>query len=115
LAGVNVNAQEQPEQPTHTETHVAAVAHHEGIPVTAAEHETAAQRLVDEAQHLAQRAAEHEHDAVEYRKRAHAVSNYNYANLADHCTHLAKTLRASAAEAREMARLHHDAAKLTSP
>jgi hypothetical protein len=65
-------------------------------------------------------AVEHEQLAPAYRKHPAAahpkggpvVPQPNYPALAEHCDRLAKSLRDAAAEAREMAHLHHDVAKM---
>lgn len=110
LALVSMGAIAQ-DQPTHVEiTHV-AVEHHADTPDTSAGHSEVATRLRQEADAYDKEAAEHEKDAVTYRQSARLLPKANHANLADHCDRLAKSLKASAAEAREVAQLHADIAK----
>ena len=75
------------------------------------EQEAVAKRFDQEAADLESRAAEHERLAKVYRGGAGVGPKGNAASLATHCDSLVKSLRASAADARQMARLHHEAAK----
>ena len=97
---------------THVETHHVAVEHQVAAAATDAEHEAAAQRFEEEATDFDKQAAEHEKMGPQYRQLARLNRKATYAALADHCDRLSTNLRAAAAEAREMARLHHDVAKL---
>lgn len=110
VASISAGAQEQ--TTTHMETHHVAVEHQVDTPDTSLEHEDSAQRLQQEADQLEKQAADHEQTAAEYRKRHANPKGANYAAMAKHCDRLAQNLKASAAEAREMARLHEDVAKL---
>ena len=107
---LNASAQE-PAAQMPAQMHAAE--HQDVTPTTRASHEAAAERLESEAQQLDQQAAQHQKDAVEYRKRIRIMRKFNYAAMANHCDRLAKSLRASATAARELAQLHRDMAKLT--
>ncbi len=65
-----------------------------------------AQRLEAEAVQFDQQATEHERMAKNY--RSGAGTKGNSAALAAHCERIAKNLRDSATNAREMARMHRD-------
>ena len=109
LASMGAIAQDQP---THVEiTHI-ALEHHADAPDTSAGHRAVATRLQQEADAYDKEAAGHEKDAATYRQRARLLPKANYASLADHCDRLARSLKASAAEAREVAQLHADVAKM---
>jgi hypothetical protein len=75
------------------------------------EQEAVAKRFDQEAVSLEKQAAEHERLAKRYRGGQGVGPKGNAASLATHCDNFVKSLRASAAEAREMARLHHQAAE----
>ena len=85
----------------------------------AKDHEAIAQRLDDQAAQFEKQAAEHEKLAAHYRKALsnpkwnHNSSNDNSAVLAAHCDHLAASMKAAAADSRDMAQLHHAVAKMT--
>ena len=78
---------------------------------TAADHETIAMRFENEAVRLEKQAADHERMAARYRSGVGVGPKANSASLANHCDSFVKNLRASANDARELARLHHDIGK----
>ena len=108
VASFSATAQETT---TPMETHQMAAEHKEAGQ-SYGEHEAAALRFENEAKVFDRQVAEHEQMATEYRKLARLNPKSNYASLANHCDRLAKNLEAAAEQAREMARLHHDVAKL---
>ncbi len=75
---------------------------------TAADHEALAKRFEDEAAQLEKQAGEHERLAKRYRGGMGIGPKTNAESLASHCDSMVKNLRASAQDAREMARMHHD-------
>ncbi len=75
------------------------------------EQEAIAMRFNQEADSLEKEAAEHERLANLYRSGQGVGPKGNAASLANHCDSFVKSLRASAKEAREMARMHHEAAE----
>lgn len=97
---------------TDVETHHIAITHHVTPAETEAEHQAVAQRLENQALDFEKQAVEHEQLAKEYRNRARMSPKANYVALANHCDSLARSLKASAAEARELAHLHADVSKL---
>lgn len=112
LGPLHANAADQP-TPLHVETHIIVLEHQVETATTSADHEAVAQSFVDEAAQLEKQAAEHEHLAAQYRKApSNPKWNNNATALAAHCDKLTQSLKAAAVEAREMARLHHDVAKL---
>lgn len=83
---------------------------------TQAEHDAVAKRFEEEAAAFDKQASEHEKLAAQYRKQPNpwgAKSGPSVAGLASHCDRVAQSLKKSASEAREMARLHRDVGKLT--
>lgn len=78
---------------------------------TAKDHEAIAKRFDQEAANLDQQAAHHETLAKQYHSGAGAGPKANYATLAQHCDNYVKNLKASAADAREMADLHRGVGK----
>jgi hypothetical protein len=78
---------------------------------TAADHEAIAKRFEDEAAQLEKQATEHERLAKRYRGGMGIGPKTNAESLASHCDGMVKNLRASAQDAREMARIHHDIAQ----
>lgn len=108
VASFSATAQDAP---THVETHHMTVEHKDAAE-TDAEHQASAQRFENEAAEFDKQSAEHEQMAKDYRRQARLNPKANYVALADHCDRLAKDLKSSAAEAREIAHLHHDVAKL---
>jgi hypothetical protein len=77
---------------------------------TKAEHEAIAQRFDAEAAELDSRAAEHEKLATLYQRGQGGGAKGGSASLAHHCESFVKNLRESAAEARELAKGHREAA-----
>lgn len=86
---------------------------------TSADHEAVAKRFEEEAAQFDKQAAEHEQLAAQYRAHPNPWANksagVNTPVMAAHCERIAKSLKASAVEARDMAQLHHDIAKVTTP
>lgn len=86
---------------------------------TTADHEAVAKRFEEEATQFDKQAAEHEQLAAQYRNHPNPWANksagVNTTEMAAHCERIAKSLKASAAEAREMAQLHRDVGKVTTP
>ena len=80
------------------------------IALSMSDHEAAAQRFDAEAADFDKQAERHERWARLYSSGAAKAPKADAASLATHCAHIAKSLRDSAAEAREMARLHRDVA-----
>jgi len=74
------------------------------------EHDAVAERLEQQASEFEKRAGEHERLAKLYRGGLGGPKK-NGGTLANHCDKLVKNLRASAQEAREMARLHRHVAQ----
>jgi len=74
-------------------------------PPSEIDHEAAAQRFEAEAAEFEKQAAEHDQMTAQYHQSRSNPHAY-YQSLAAHCDRIAKNLRAAAAEAREMARLH---------
>jgi hypothetical protein len=77
---------------------------------TRQEHDGVAERLEQEAIEFEKRAGEHERLGKLYRG-GFGGPKKNGATLANHCDKLVKNLRASAQEAREIARLHRHVAQ----
>jgi hypothetical protein len=77
---------------------------------TKAEHEAVAMQFEAQAWDLESIAAKHERLSNIYRKGQGVGPKGSGASLAIHCDNLVKNLRASAAEARELARAHREAA-----
>lgn len=75
------------------------------------DHEALAKRFDDEAAQFEKEAAEHEHLAKNYRSGIGVGPKGNATSLASHCDRIAKSLKASAADAREMARMHREMAQ----
>jgi hypothetical protein len=82
----------------------------EAIP-SEADHEAAAQRFEAEAVAFEKQATAHEQMSAQYHQSRSNPHAY-YESLADHCDRLIKNLKAAAAEAHEMARLHREVLKL---
>ena len=78
---------------------------------TQGDHEAIATRFESEAADLDKQAAEHERLAKQYRSGVGVGPKANAASLATHCDTFVKSLRSSANDAREMARMHRDIAK----
>jgi hypothetical protein len=77
---------------------------------TKSEHEAVATQFEAQAWDLESMAAKHERLSNLYRKGQGVGPKGSAASLAIHCDKLVKNLRASAAEARELARAHREAA-----
>ena len=110
LVSVVVLAQEPPARPTPVETHELTIDRQVEIAQSIADHEAVAQRFDQEAAQFDRQAAEHERLAEHYKRGLGFGPKENSASLASHCDRLAKNLKASATEAREMARMHRDIA-----
>ena len=82
---------------------------------TSADHAAVAKRYEEQAADYEKQAAEHEKLAAQYRKGPRNPKWNNYADLAVHCDNQAKRMKEAAADAREMAQLHGDVAKMTTP
>lgn len=78
---------------------------------TAKDHEAIAAHFDKEAANYEEKAAQHEKLAKQYRTGAGIGPKSNPTGLANHCDNLVKNLKASATDAREMARLHREVAK----
>jgi hypothetical protein len=78
---------------------------------TRADNEAVAKRFENEAIELEKRAGEHERLAKRYHSGIGVGPKASAASLASHCDNFVKNLRASATEAREMARLHRESAQ----
>lgn len=104
-------------QPMHMmDHHDVTILHMVETASTPADHEAVAKRFEEEAARYEKQAAEHEALAAQYRKApGNPKWNNNSSALADHCDRLVKSLKASATEARDMAQLHRDVGKLTTP
>ena len=72
------------------------------------DHEAIAQRFEAEAKKFDDAAARHEQLAKHYGYGHGAAPKGNAASMAQHCKNLSKNLKASAQDAREMARLHRE-------
>lgn len=77
---------------------------------TKADHEAVAMQFEAQAWDLESMAAKHERLSKVYRRGQGVGPKGSGASLAIHCDNLVKNLRASAAEARELARAHREAA-----
>ena len=102
------------EKPTHKmeHQHDVTIFHMVETAQTAKDHDAVAKRFDEEAAQFEKQAAEHEKLAAQYRKApANPKWNNNAAVLATHCDHLAASLKASAADSRDMAELHRGVAK----
>lgn len=82
---------------------------------TAKDHEEIANAFDQEAADFDDKAAQHEKLANQYKKGAGVGPKGNPTALAHHCDNLVKNLKASAADAREMAKLHREVAKTIKP
>lgn len=107
LASVSSAADEKATHPMHHAT----IDQQVEMAQTQADHEAVAKRLEDEAVELDKQADEHERLAKRYRSGVGVGPKANAASLATHCDNFVKNLRASANDAREMARLHRDVGK----
>lgn len=104
LASLSPAAEEQPAHPTHVETHQTTIDRLVEIAQSMADHEAVAQRFDQEAAQFDTQAAEHERLATLY------GSGLGTRHMVNHCDRIAQNLKESAADAREMARLHRDIA-----
>lgn len=82
---------------------------------TAKDHEEIAKSYDAEAEGFDEKAARHEKLAKQYKLGAGIGPKSNPSGLSNHCGRLVKNLKASAADAREMARLHREVAKSIAP
>ena len=98
------------EKPMH-DTHQMTIDQQVEMAHTQEEHEAVAKRFENEATALEKKADEHERLAKRYRTGMGAGPKANTASLANHCGSFVKNLRASAQDAREMARLHRAVAQ----
>jgi hypothetical protein len=103
------------DKPMHKMGHDAMMSHMVETAKTAQDHEAIALRFDSEAAEFDEKAAQHEALAKQYRLGAGVGPKGNPAALASHCGNLVKNLKASATDAREMARLHREAAKSIKP
>lgn len=100
------------EMPMHTmEHHDVTITHLVETAQTKADHEAVAKRFEEEAAQFDKKAAEHQRLADQYHKGMGVGPKTNAASLANHCDNLVKNLKASAADAREMANLHRAVAQ----
>lgn len=101
------------------EHHDVTILHLVETATTTADHAGVAKRFEEEAAQFDKQAAEHEHLAAQYRHHpnpwAKKSAGVNTTVMAAHCERIAKSLRASAADARDMAQLHGDVSKVTTP
>lgn len=98
------------DEPPATEVHEITIDRQVEIAQSMADHEAVAQRFEEEAAQFEKQAARHERLSKHYRSGLGAGPKGNPASLALHCERIAKNLRDSAADAREMARMHRDVA-----
>ena len=111
VASIGEAADEKPMQ-TMEHQYDISITHLVETAQTAKDHEAVAKRFEDDALAYEKQAAEHARLAAQYRKApSNPKWNNNAAVLATHCDHLAATLKAAAADARDMAELHHGVAK----
>ncbi len=95
--------------------HGAMVSHLVENAKTAKDHQAIAGHFEEEAAGFDAKAATHERLAKQYKMGAGIGPKGNSSGLANHCNSLVKNLKASAADAREMARLHREFAKSIKP
>ncbi len=110
LVSFGVLAQEPPAHPTPVETHQLTIDRQVEIAQSMADHEAVAQRFDQEAAQFERQAAQHERLAEHYKRGLTVAPRGNYTSLANHCDRIVKNLKASATDAREMARMHRDIA-----
>lgn len=108
LAGFTKVRADEPK--THMEHHEVTIDHMVEVAHTPADHEAIAKRFEEEAADLDKLASTHETLAKRYHAGSGAGPKTNTAGLASHCDGFVKNLRASAQEAREMARMHREMA-----
>jgi hypothetical protein len=97
--------------PMHMDTHHVTLTHEIETAQTKADHEAIAKRFEEQASKLDMQAAEHERLAKQYHSGVGVGPKGNAGSLASHCDNFVKDLKASAADAREMAELHRGVAK----
>lgn len=102
-------AQQQPAHPPPVETHELTIDRQVEIAQSMADHEAVAQRLEEEAAQFERQATEHEQLCKHYRSSM-AGTKVHAANLTHHCERIAMNLKASATDARAMARMHREIA-----
>jgi hypothetical protein len=107
IVSMSPAAQEKPMQGMHGMPHM-SIDQQVEMAKSKEDHEAVAKRFEDEANELDKQAAGHERLAKRYRGGMGVGPKTNAASLANHCDSFVKNLRASATEAREMARLHRD-------
>lgn len=95
----------------HAESSGMSIDHQVEMAKTKADHEAVAKRFEDEAAQLEKQAGEHERLARRYRGGIGVGPKTNAESLANHCDNFVKNIRASANEAREMAKLHRGMAQ----
>jgi hypothetical protein len=78
---------------------------------TAAEHEAEAAKYDQEAVELEAKAARHSELAAQYARMSGGKQADAQRSMSNHCERLAKSYRAAAAEARDMAKMHLEMAK----
>lgn len=111
VASVGTAAEEQKDEKSiHTmeHQHDVTILHLIETAQTPADHETIAKRFDEEASTFDTQAARHEKLAQQYKHGQGVPPKGNGASLSRHCDNIAKNLKASAKDAREMARLHRD-------
>ena len=108
-SGFSVATADEPKM--RMESPGASIDHMLEMAKTRADHEAIAKRFEDEATQLDKQATEHEKLARRYRGGVGVGPKTNADSLANHCDNLVKNLRASAGDAREMARMHRDVAQ----
>ena len=114
LAALSIGAAAD-EKPMHQMGQDAMIDHMVETARTAKDHEEIAKSFDEEAADFEEKAANHERLAKQYNKGAGVGPKGNPAALANHCNRIVKNLRASAEDAREMARLHREVAKSIKP
>ena len=109
LASQTAFAQQEPAHPSPVETHELTIDRQVEIAQSMADHEAIAQRLEEEAAQFERQATEHEQLCKHYRSSM-AGTKTHAANLTHHCERIATNLKASATDARAMARMHREIA-----
>jgi len=109
LASQGTLAQQEPVHPPPTETHELTIDRQVEIAQSMADHEAIAQRLEDEAAQFERHATQHEQLCKHYRDNPSAPKA-SAANLVHHCERIATNFKASAGDARAMARMHREIA-----
>jgi hypothetical protein len=114
LAALSGTAAEEPKPHDENKMHMESqesIDHQVEMAQSAADHEAVAKRFEDEATQFETLAGQHERLAERYRRGQGVGPKANATRLANHCESLVKSLRTSAAEAREMAQLHREVGK----